>query len=118
MLHRSHFAFQENYLQTIVVIDVNVSCGNDRCVMVVLEVSELLFQFSLVVIVHKREHAESVGGRLLNVFFDEPCTNEVPESLRAVQVTCAFDEAVKPFQEILLIGNAESGKPCHRNTFL
>jgi hypothetical protein len=90
------------------MIDMNVGCSNDRGVVVVLEIGELLFQFSLVVIVHQREYPEPRGGWMLNVFFNEACANEVPESFRPVEVACAFDEAVKPLEEIGVDRDAES----------
>jgi hypothetical protein len=74
----------------------------------VLKIRELLLQFSLVVIVHQSKYPKPMSGWTLNVFFNEPCTDQVPESLGTVGIARAIDEAVEPLEEIGINGDAKS----------
>jgi len=72
---------QQDDLQAVIVIDMNMSGGNDGMVVIVLDCRQTLFKFTLVVIIHERQHGECRRLVILNPIFIENGAHEITDSL-------------------------------------
>lgn len=97
-------AFEDDHLQTIMMIRVHVRCRQDLPLIVVLCADKLFGKLGLVVMVDQRDGSENdlVCGDL---FFDEVIPHQVPDCLRAVAVTLLLDKPVKFREQVLFERN-------------
>jgi len=85
-----------DYLQATLVVEMRMQGGNDDCVILVLEIGELLRQQPGVMIVDEGDRAHDKRLCSDNDRGNEPVPNQVAKRLRAVLVTLVRNERIKP----------------------
>jgi hypothetical protein len=80
------------------MIEVRMQGGDDDCVMLVLEIGELLRQQASVMIVDEgdRAHHKRIAGD--NDRADKPIADQIAKRLRAVLIALVGYERIKPMQ--------------------
>lgn len=100
-------AAQDQHLEAQVSIEMDVECGEDCRVVLVLYPRESVAEFADVVVVHHRERADHLAGSRLPGRIDEPVADQVANRLRAIGVAGLDDMLVKTPDEVRGNGNTE-----------
>jgi len=91
-------AFDGQYLQTVIMIQVHVHRGDHRIVMLVLLMGQSLLELPLVVVVNDGNGAHRLRGFVSPLFLNQAVANQVAEGFRAIRIPVFGYVFVKPFQ--------------------
>ncbi len=89
---------------------MDVGRCDDVMVCMMLDVGELFFQFTLMVIIDQREHTDCFGIGILHPLFHQARADQVAERFGSCAVASMFQEPVKFLEEIGFNRNAEADK--------
>jgi hypothetical protein len=95
-------------------IEMHVQGGNDRVVMGVLMLGQLVGQVTGVVVVDQGDGADR-GGRLVaaDLVLDQGVADQVADRLGTVDIAFVGNQVVEAFQQLLVDGDAEAGEVGH-----
>jgi len=112
VLYQTGAPFHHDHLGAKMVVEVDVGRGEDGVVVLVLELRELVAEAARVVIVDKRDRADSLGV-LLPLQFDKARANQVADEFGAVLEMAPLHEAGHLLHEVCFNAEAQSSQVGH-----
>jgi len=106
-------AAHHQHLKAVVVIQVNMQCGEYIAISVVLHVCQLLVQEADVVVVDERDRADDFTVRALPHFTNQFVADEVAKGLRTVGIAPLFIQLIEFLQELSVDGDADPAEFTH-----
>ena len=104
---------EDKDLEAVVGVQVDVEGGDDRFVVGVLEVGQLVGQIARVVVVDECDRPDSLLRAELPLIPDEGFADEITEGLGPVGVPFAYDEPIELPEELFVERDAEPGDLPH-----
>lgn len=95
LANRAGFVLEDNDLETVVMVDVDVRCGDDASEVPVLKVCQFFLQLADVVVIDEREDTEGDRSRVADIFVDHLFPDEISDRFRAVCVASSPDQIVE-----------------------
>ena len=92
-------SFDSDYLQTIIVVQMDVLGGDYQAAEVVLNIHEPVDQLSFVVVVNNGDRPGDLPAGL-PLLLDQFLAYQIPKGLRAVAVALLFDKQVELPQQV------------------
>jgi len=103
----------DNYLQTIIMIDMHVRCRNDILKMIMLQFREISLKITPVMVVYECQHTDTGFVSRAYLLLDNRIANDIANSFRAVAVSFFGNERIEVLEKIVLHRNAEAGEFGH-----
>ena len=107
-------ATKRDYLETIVVADVEVHDGKDVVVEAVLNAGHFVEQSGCVMVVNERQAAYSLRfGLAVEFVSDESVAHQVANRFGSIQAALCLRQLVKTIEKIFFDANAKTYQICH-----
>jgi hypothetical protein len=101
-------ASHDDYLQAVMLIEVDVQARIDRYVGLVLHVSEQITETMRPVIIDQADHPDNVSFPFYHLFLNQVVADQISYGLGPVGVVQFGDAAVKRPQQVFLQRDAET----------
>jgi hypothetical protein len=94
------------YLKTVIVIEVDVECGEDLLMMLVLHIRKLLAEHADVMVIHQSNGANYLAIGRLPSLLNQFLANQIAECFGPVGITSGGNQFVELSQQARIDGNS------------
>ena len=101
-------ALHDDYLETIVGVEMDVSRGHDEVDVLVLKGVKALRQFGRLVIVDKGEHPDCFCLFVFPFLGGEPIADQIADGLRAISIAHPFDQGIESPEQFRIQGDPKA----------
>jgi len=102
-------AFQDDYFQAIIGVEMHVSGGENVFVRVMLNFVELIREMGAVVVVDHGKRGDD-GFVAVNLVGDQAIANQIAQSFGAILVAVRGNPAIELIEQVFFDGNAGPGQ--------
>ena len=100
-------------LQTVIVVQVDVGCAENQVVVFMLQISQMILQFMLLMCISQGNHADHTALRATPLFVHHFLADQVAHGFRTVLVTMPGEKQVEGGQQVRLQGGGKTGDYCN-----
>ena len=111
--HRAGLAAHHQYFKAIVVIEMHMQRGEDRAVVIVLQVGQLLVEEANVVIVYEGDSADNTRFGRFPGLFHQLIPDKIAKGLRPVRIATVIDEPIEFLEKLGIDGYANAAQFAH-----